>query len=111
MSENREREAFQGYVNANDWHEEQMKDPDYRRIAEGMDPAYQLLRLRLMRGLTQRELAERVGTKQPNIARLENGRVEPSLSLLKRLAEALGARWELLLVPVDDQPDQAAAKS
>ena len=48
-------------------------------------------RLRIQRGLTQAQLAELVGTRQPSIARLENGNSFPSLSFLKRIADALDA--------------------
>jgi len=41
-------------------------------------------------GLTQAELAERMGTTQPTVARLEAGGVSPSLDTLHRAAEALG---------------------
>lgn len=43
---------------------------------------------RLIKGLTQRELAKEAGTTQSNIARAENGNTLPSLSFLKRLADA-----------------------
>jgi transcriptional regulator with XRE-family HTH domain len=43
-------------------------------------------------GLTQAELAEWVGTKQPSIARLENGNRIPDMAFLERIAKALGAR-------------------
>lgn len=49
-------------------------------------------RVRLLReehGLSQRELAERIGSTQPAIARLEAGGVTPSLGTLERIAEAL----------------------
>jgi DNA-binding XRE family transcriptional regulator len=50
-------------------------------------------------GLTQAELAERVGTAQPNIARLEDADYEGhSLSMLQRIAEALGKRIEIQMV-------------
>jgi ribosome-binding protein aMBF1 (putative translation factor) len=41
-------------------------------------------------GLTQAELAERMGTTQPTVARLEAGGVTPSLDTLHRAADALG---------------------
>lgn len=49
-------------------------------------------RVRLLReehGLSQRELAERIGSTQPAIARLEAGGVTPSLGTLEKIAEAL----------------------
>ena len=45
--------------------------------------------LRIIRGITQDELAKRVGTKQPSIARLENGSTLPSLRFLYKIARAL----------------------
>jgi len=46
---------------------------------------------RLKAGLTQKELADLVGTQQPSIARAENGSVLPGHSLLKKIALAIGA--------------------
>lgn len=43
---------------------------------------------RLVKGFTQKELAKKIGTSQSNIARTENGNSLPSLSFLKRVAEA-----------------------
>jgi len=88
-------------VRFEDWEAEQMKDPEFRAAAEELEPAYQVARLRIMRGLTQEQLAALVGTKQPSIARLESGKVEPKLSFLRRVVEALGARLEVRIVPLE----------
>jgi transcriptional regulator with XRE-family HTH domain len=56
-------------------------------------------RLRIRLGLTQAQLAELVGTKQPSIARLENGEGSPSLSFLEKVAQALGAEVKVQLIP------------
>lgn len=77
-----------------DWEAEQLKDPEFRAEAEKQEPAYQVARLRIMRGLTQAQLAERVGTKQSGIARLESGKSEPRLSFLRKVVEALDGRLE-----------------
>ena len=45
---------------------------------------------RLKSGLTQKQLADLVGTKQPSIARAENGSVLPGHNLLKKIALAIG---------------------
>ena len=82
-----------------DWQAVQLKDPEFVAAASELEPGYQIARLRLLRGLTQAELASRVGTRQPSIARLENGSSVPSLSFLERIAEALDARIELHVVP------------
>ena len=77
-------------VSLNEVLEDKLRDPEFRQAYEELEPAYQVARLRIMRGLTQGQLAERVGTKQPSIARLESGQVPPRLSFLRRVVEALG---------------------
>lgn len=78
---------------------EEMKDAAFREAYEALEPAYQVARLRIARGLTQEELAHKVGTKQPSIARLESGRVTPNLAFLQRIAEALDAKLVVRLEP------------
>ena len=87
------------------WEAEQMRDPEFVAALAELEPAYQVARLRILRGLTQGQLAELVGTKQPGIARLESGASTPTLSFLRKVAAALGARLEVRLVPMqEDQP-------
>lgn len=69
-----------------------LKDSDTLAAYQELEPAYQIARLRIQRGLTQAELAERVGTQQPSIARLESGDSNPTLEFLQRVVTALGAR-------------------
>jgi transcriptional regulator with XRE-family HTH domain len=76
-----------------------MKNPDLRRAYEELEPAYQLIRLRIMRGLTQQEMAERVGTTQSSIARLEGGKVKRSLSFIERVVAALDGRVIVSIKP------------
>ena len=82
-----------------DWKElkrELMRDPDFVEEYEVLGPEYEvaksIIALRLRRGLTQKELAERVRTTQSVISRLESGSAKPSLATLERLAKALDAR-------------------
>jgi DNA-binding XRE family transcriptional regulator len=82
-----------------DWQSWQQSDPDFAAAAGPLEIGYQIARLRIQRGLTQAQLAEMVGTRQPSIARLENGSSVPSLSFLDRIARALDARIELYAVP------------
>jgi len=79
--------------------ERSLQDPEVRAAYDALEPAYQVACLRIERGLSQKELAERVGTKQPTIARLESGRYAPSLRLLRRVAEALNARLVVRIEP------------
>jgi transcriptional regulator with XRE-family HTH domain len=87
-----------------DWEAEQLQDPEFRAAAEDLEPAYQVARLRIARGLTQEQLAEMVGTKQPSIARLESGKMEPRLSFLRRVVEALDGKMEVQIVPREETP-------
>ena len=85
-----------------DWEAEQMQDPEFRAAVKELEPAYQVARLRIKRGLTQGQLAEFVGTHQSSIARLESGKTEPSLSFLRRVVQALGGRLEVRIVPQEE---------
>lgn len=76
--------------------EEQLKDPEFaerfERAGEAWDVAVQLAALRQKAGLSQKDLARKLKTSQQNISRLESPAYEGhSLSMLRRVAEALGA--------------------
>ena len=62
----------------------------YRRAKEAYDIAERVRQARERLGMTQAELAARIGSTQPAIARLEAGGVMPNLDTLRRIAEALG---------------------
>jgi transcriptional regulator with XRE-family HTH domain len=80
-----------------------LKDPEFRKEYEALEPEYRLasamIRLRLEKGLTQEQLAKLLNTKQESIARLESGSSLPSLSTVKKVAEALDAELEINLRP------------
>ncbi len=78
-----------------DWRKEQLKDPEFVAALRELEPGYQIARLRILRGLTQEQLAKKVGTKQPSIARLESGSTPPNLAFLQKVAEALGGEVEI----------------
>jgi transcriptional regulator with XRE-family HTH domain len=76
--------------------EEQLKDKEFadrfKKAGEAWDVAIQLSALRNEAGLSQKELARRAGTSQQQISRLESPSYEGhSLSMLRRVAEVLGA--------------------
>lgn len=50
-----------------EWETEKLRDPAFAAAAESLEPGYQVARLRMQRGLTQAQLAELVGTRQPSI--------------------------------------------
>ncbi len=81
-------------------------DPELRALIEeeqiNAQVAVEIYELRKSRGLTQRDLASRLGTTQSVIARLEDADYEGhSLRMLRRIAEALGARLSVHLIPIE----------
>ncbi len=76
-----------------DFLDELRQDPEYVAAEEELRPLFEIanavLRLRLAKGWSQSELARRAGTRQANISKLENGMADPTLSFLRRVAQAL----------------------
>ena len=66
-------------------------------LAPEFEIAAELLRARLRAGLSQAELAARMGTSQSTIARLESGQTLPSTKTLLRYAEATGSKFHVRL--------------
>jgi transcriptional regulator with XRE-family HTH domain len=82
--------------------DQQLKDKDFaasfKKAGEAWDIAIKLSALRKKTGLSQKELAQRAGTTQQQISRLESPSYEGhSLSMLRRVAEVLGATVEVEL--------------
>jgi transcriptional regulator with XRE-family HTH domain len=73
---------------------------EYEALSEEFELLDEILKARADAGLTQAELAERIGTTQSAVARLESalGKHSPSLATLKRYASALGYRVQVRLV-------------
>lgn len=63
---------------------------EYDVLSEEYDLVDQLLKMRTAAGLTQDELAKRMGTKRSNISRLECGNTNPSWNMLKKYAQNCG---------------------
>ena len=77
--------------------------PRYAEAYAETEADFQIIKLliaaRLAAGLTQDQLAQRIHTKQAAIARLESGRVNPTMRMVARIAEATGNRLEINLRP------------
>jgi transcriptional regulator with XRE-family HTH domain len=78
-----------------------MQEPGFKEGYDALDEEFslasQLIEARARAGLTQAEVADRMGTSQSTVARLESGGAKPSLSTLKRFAQATGARVRITL--------------
>ena len=85
-----------------DFVQEQLKATEFRAEYDALEGEFALIRqlidLRIKRGLSQRDLAQRAGMQQPSIARLEGGQTA-SLRTLRRVADALDADVRVTLVP------------
>lgn len=79
--------------NWKDLKKELLKNPKFKIEYEESELEYQIARAvikaRIEKGFTQKELANKLHTKQSVISRLESAKTTPSLSFLKRLAEVL----------------------
>lgn len=79
------------------------KDPEFRKAYAALEPefavAQQLIAARNRAGMSQAEVARRMGTTQSSVARLESGQRLPAMNSLRRYANAIGHRLEVRLVP------------
>jgi ribosome-binding protein aMBF1 (putative translation factor) len=84
-------------------HRRWSKDRDYKdaydALGEEFDLARALIEARTAAGLSQSQLARRMGTSQSYIARLEGGKVRPSTDALERFAQATRTRLRIAFEP------------
>ncbi len=73
-----------------------LDDPETKEDYDLLEPIYEirkeLIQLRLDKGLSQKDLADIIGTKQSAISRLENANCNPSIEFLSKVAHALGKK-------------------
>ena len=78
-----------------------LKDHEFKKAWEESEVEYQLacklIEARLKQKLSQRELAKKIGTSQAAISRIEGMSGNPSVFLLKRIAEALNTKLQISL--------------
>ena len=87
----------------NEMFSEEMKNDEFRKEYEAIQPELDVIRAmvdaRNSVNMTQKELSERTGISQADISKIENGTRNPSLNLLKRLAEGMGMTLKIEFVP------------
>lgn len=73
---------------------EQMKDETFKKEYESLGPDYELISslidARKLSHVTQKQLADATGIAQSDISKIENGSGNPTIKILKRLADGLG---------------------
>lgn len=82
---------------------ELMQDPKFKKEYEALQPEMDITRAildaRIQSGMTQTELSKKSGISQADISRLEKGTRNPSIALLKRLADAMDSTLHIEFVP------------
>lgn len=96
-SEDRKHRDFDEFL------KESLKNPKVKAEYDKLQPEFAVIRAvidaRINKGLTQDKLAQKIGTKQSVISRLERGNANPSVAFLKKLAQALNSHLEIKFVP------------
>ena len=87
------KKNFQKLTNYEAYRDKLLKNPKmkkfYDEYGKHLEIAYQILQLRKKAGISQEELAKRLGTTQSNIARIETGRQNFTTITLQKIAHAL----------------------
>ena len=82
---------------------EQMKDESFKKEYEALGPEYEiissLIDARKACNVTQKQLSETTGIAQSDISKIENGSGNPTIKILKRLAEGLGMNLKIEFTP------------
>jgi ribosome-binding protein aMBF1 (putative translation factor) len=90
------------HLDFKDWMAKSMKNPEVKAEYDRLQPEYAMIQAvidaRVNRGVTQKELARKIGTKQSVISRLESGRANPSVAFLKKLAHGLNTHLEIKFI-------------
>lgn len=86
-----------------EYKERALQNPQVRSEYEALQPEYDIIQAmidaRVSQNITQKELAIRTGITQADISRIENGTRNPSLNMVKRLAQGLGMQLKLEFIP------------
>ena len=82
---------------------EMLQDSEFKTEYDEIQPEMDIIRAivdaRISQNLTQKQLAERTGINQADISKLENGTRNPSLKLLKRLADGMDMVLKIEFIP------------
>nr|WP_315103696.1 helix-turn-helix transcriptional regulator [uncultured Catonella sp.] len=86
-----------------DFFDEQMKDPEFKTEYNNLQPEFDVIRAiidaRTTQNLTQKQLSEKTGINQADISKLENGTRNPTINLLKRLADGMDMILKIEFIP------------
>ncbi|MBI3385064.1 helix-turn-helix transcriptional regulator [Candidatus Gottesmanbacteria bacterium] len=90
------------YLKFETWLKKQLKNPAFKAEYNRQQPEFAvinaIIEARKNKGVTQKALAKKIGTKQSVISRMESGRANPTIGFLKRLAQAFNSRLEIRFI-------------
>ena len=82
---------------------EELRDSEFKTEYDALEPEYTLIQslidARIQSNLTQKMLSAQTGIAQGDISKIENGSANPTLNILKRLADGLNMKLKLEFVP------------
>lgn len=94
-----QKKSIKDMTKFSDLRKKWMKDLEFKKAYDDLEPEFAIVRamikMRIKNKMSQKDLARKLGTKQPAIARFESGAYNPTLSFLKKLSTALGGKLEI----------------
>lgn len=102
-NENMKKTKLKGkYYDSRECLEEDLKDPEFEKIWDDRMVEFSIItaiiKKRAQNGISQKQLAHRMGTDQATLSRLEMGMGNPTIKYLNRLAKALGGELKVTIV-------------
>ena len=87
-----------------DYKKRALRNPEVKAEYDALQPEYDIIQAmidaRVQQNMTQKDLSAKTGITQADISRIENGTRNPSLSMVKKLAQGLGMQLKLEFVPM-----------
>lgn len=85
-----------------EYRDKKLQKPEFKQAYEELEVEYaimnEMLKLRNEACMSQSQLSQKTGITQPDISKLENGKANPSLATLKKIARAFGKRLQVRFV-------------
>lgn len=85
-----------------EYKQQKLQNPEFKQAYEELEVEYaimnEMLKLRGEAGMSQSQLSQKTGITQPDISKLENGKANPSIATLKKVARAFGKRLQVRFV-------------
>ena len=85
-----------------EYRDRKLQEPQFKQAYEDLEVEYaimnEMLKLRGEAGMSQSQLSHKTGITQPDISKLENGKANPSIATLKKVARAFGKKLSVQFI-------------